>query len=310
MKKIIYLLCIILLTIISFQCKGEKTKNREGIINFITGEVDLILRGSKISAKVGDIVTPGMKIITGKKSFADIYFGENAIKILESTVFEISELSENLKLKTEQTEFYIEKGKVFSKVSKKLSKGDKYTVKTPTTIAGVRGTDFLVTEENGKANIACLNGKVAVRDASQPDSDPVELNSGEEVDVEKGDELMVKSLTDENKKNIQDILDNFKEMRADIREKFEKQRDEIRKTVIDQKDRDKEMVEKQKAEIKKDIEEQKEADKERIEKIKGNTNDGQKPVREDITRQKEESKKALEGVKPKIKKTIIKKPKI
>ena len=104
-----------------------------------------------------------MKIKTvGKKSTAEIYFGENAVKVLGDTVVEIKTLVTYVDTNTEESNFYVEKGQFFSKVTQKLAKGDVYNVTSPTTTAGVRGTDFLISEEEGKGNVAVLDGNVEV----------------------------------------------------------------------------------------------------------------------------------------------------
>jgi len=312
MKRTVSFALIILISILASSCKKEQKVAREGIVNFMNGEVHLIVGGKKSAAKVGEVITQGMKIITGDKSFVDIYFGENAVKVLSNTVIEIKQLIVNMENNSEETELLIEKGQAFSKISKKLSKNDSYKVRTPTTIAAIRGTDFLVSEENGKGKVSCLDGKVAVRDATVKDSREVELNAGEEVEVEPGKDLSVRGISESSKKDIKRILNDIREMRKDIRKRFEEEREAIRKQVVEQKEKNREMVQKLKDENKERIEDQKALDKANIEAIKGKTDEGKKEAEKDIEKSREESRKALEGVKPEIKKfsVDIKKPEI
>lgn len=162
MKRLAYL-AIILAFATGLCCKKEAKIEREGIVNFMNGTVTIIDGEKKTPAKVGDSVKKGMKIETGDRSFVDIFFDENAIKILENSVVEISELELNVKQGSEKTGFQIMKGKVFAKVARKLAKNDRFQVSTPTATAGVRGTEFLVAEVDGKGLVACLNGKVEVK---------------------------------------------------------------------------------------------------------------------------------------------------
>ena len=267
--------------------KADQVVPGSGIINFLAGEVFIIKDGNKVSAKAGDMITGGMSVETGAGSEAEIYFGENAIKVLEKTFFTVNDIVQNLTQNTDKTELYVQNGKLFSSVRKKLTKDSTYVVKTPTSIAGVRGTEFIVSEENGKGNIACSDGKVAVQDASKPESTAVEISAGQEVDVIPGADLKPRDISEMNRKNLEEIRKAFREMKADIRKQFEEQREVIRKAVIDQKQLNREAIDQQKAMNKENIESLKSENKEMINALKG-----------DVSEQKEDSKKALEGVKP------------
>ena len=294
---------------------------REGLVNFLGGEVFIIKKDGRVAAKVGDVVKQGMKVETGRKSFVDIYFGENAVKVLESTVIEVKQLITNVKSSGEQTELFVEKGQVLSRISKKLSKEDSYKITTPTTVASVRGTDFMVSEEGGRGKVACLDGKVAVKEATQDDSKYVEVNGGQEVEVDPGKPLSVRELSESNKKMIRNILKDIKDMQKDIRKRFEEEREKIRQQVKDEKAKNKEMVQKQRDEDKQRVEDQKAMDKANIEAIKGNIDSQKEEIKGDIgskssemkgdvSSQKDEAKKDIEGVKPEVKKfgIDVKKP--
>ena len=214
----------------------------------------------------------------------------------------VSGLEVNSQAEGEASRFFMEKGKVFSKIIKKLSKSDSFTVVTPTASASVRGTEFLVSEERGKSLVACLNGKVEVKNEASPEKGSVELPGDKEVIVEKGQQLSVKDLSIENKKLLLDIDRNFRQMKQEIRERFEKKREEIWKAVIDQRQKNKEMVEKQKSKDRENVDTQKVRDKENVNRLKGISDKTGAEAKEGIDRQKEESQKKLEGVKPDIKK--------
>jgi hypothetical protein len=293
---------LIPLIVLGLYCKKEAPIEREGVVNFLAGTVHVIDGSNKIAAKVGDVIKKGMKIETGDKSFADIYFDENAIKILENSVVNIGGLEVNAQDSSESSRFYVDKGKLFSKIVKKLAKNDSFTVATPTASASVRGTEFLVAEENGKGLVACLNGKVEVKNEASPEKGSVELAPQKEVVIEKGKEMSVQDLSAENKKLLLNIDKNFQQMKREIRERFEKKREEIRKAVQDQRQKNKEMIEKQKAKDLENVEKQKGRDKENVDKLKSISDKTGTESKENIDRQKEESQKKLEGVKPDIKK--------
>jgi len=304
MKKLLYL-CIILLVLPQFSCKKDTVVALDGYVNFMSGKVNIILDGKKTGAEVGAVVKNGAKVETGAGAFVDIYFGDNAVRVLENSLVEIGSVVTNMKDNTEKSEYTVEKGKMFSRVTKKLAKGDEFTIKTPTTIAGVRGTEFLVSEENGKGMVACIDGKVAVSDATAADKKGVEINAGEEVSVEPGKDLVVKALSEENRANLAEIKQSFREAREDIREQFRKQKEEILKQVRDQKEENRKMVEEQKKLDQENIDRQKAEDMKNIEAIKGTADSEKKEAVDATEKQKEDAKKNLEGVKPEIKKPSL-----
>ncbi len=326
MKRIAYL-CVIGLMAFSVSCKKETQTEvaREGAVNFIAGEVFIVTEGNKAKAKVGDAVKKGNTIETGAKSMVDIYFGTNVIKILEKSSVRIDQLVTVIATNSEKSEFYVERGRLFSKVARKLAKGETYRIKTPTTIAAVRGTEFLVAEEGDKSNIACLDGQVAVLNKSLAGDEAagekydleadletlnkslegkgavVVVDGGEEVVVEQGRPMTVKELTDSNRKMIQDILSNIRDLQADIRRKFEEERDRIVKAVEEQKQRDAEMVKEQIQKDQQNVKEQVDKDKDNINKVLGDTDvkgvagstEGQKGEAQDAVKAQQDKQKDI-----------------
>ncbi|MGV7930282.1 MAG: FecR domain-containing protein [Spirochaetota bacterium] len=274
MRRIITLLAVVAFVFATTGCKKDKnvTVERTGLVNFIGGDVLLIGKdGKEAKAAVGNEVKQGMKIKTvGKKSFADIYFGENAVKVLGDTVVEVQVLVTNVGTNGEESTFYVEKGQFFSKVGQKLAKDDKYMVKSPTTTAGVRGTDFLISEEEGKANVAVLDGSVEVLNNSLAGKEPVVVNDREEVDVLAGQDMVKKQLSEDRMRALAILLE-IKAMREEIWNKMREQREEIRKAVEDQRQVNKEMLEKQREGDKALVEDQKRRDQEMIGNIKDET---------------------------------------
>jgi hypothetical protein len=277
MKKI--WISVIIVAVAVSACK-KQNKNYavavNGIVNFTSGIVKFEKEGKVSVLKQGDTIVEGTKIITeGDKSFAEIYIDQNAVKVLGNSMLVFSKLS--LTNSGQITDLFIEKGNVFSKV-RKLEKGDSYNVKSPHSVAAVRGTDFFVSDDGKKTNIACVEGKVEVSDSA---AHSVVLENKEEVDAA-GSDLVKKQISDDKLlilkqlsdiKEIQEgIKQKFEDQRNDIRKKMEEQRAEIRKAVTDQKDKDKEMVEAQKTGDKALVEDQKKRDKENIDAVKGGAN--------------------------------------
>src|SRR4030043_679196 len=172
MKRLFVWILLLPILLTALSCKKEKKVEREGIINFLTGTVTIFNGTDKIAASVGYVVKQGVKIETGEKSFVDIYFAENAIKILENSSVEMKDLSFDMKDESEMTRFYIKKGKIFAKVAKKLSRNNRFYTSSPTTTAGVRGTEFLVASDDLKSLVATLNGTVEVSNDVTPGQEP------------------------------------------------------------------------------------------------------------------------------------------
>lgn len=301
MKRLAYLALVLLLAA-GFSCKKSGRVEREGIVNFTNGTVTVIDGEKKSPAKVGDAVKKGMKIETGDKSFVEIYFENKAVRILDNSMVEISELELNMREGSEKTLFHIKKGRVFAKLATKLAKNERFLINTPTTTAGVRGTEFLVAEADGKGLVACLKGSVEVKNEASPDKGSVEVTDKKEVTIEKDKEMVVKDLSAENKKLLEDISRNFRDMKQDIRERFEKKREEIRKAVEDQREKNRESVERQKAMDLENVEKQKAGDRENVDRLKGTSDKTGSEAREGVERQQHESQQKLESVKPDIKK--------
>ena len=301
MRKIIHL-SLLLPLLAGLYCKKEAKMDREGIINALVGSVNISDQKGRSAAKVGDAVKKGMKIETGENSYVDIYFDENAIKVLEKSEVEVTELLTDLKGNSEKSSMRLKKGKVFAKVARKLAKDDSFDIGTPTMTAGVRGTEFLVSEDKGRGLVACLKGTVAVKNEASPEKGSVDVAEQKEVVVEKDKDMTVKDLSADNRRLMEDITRNFQDAKKDIRERFEKKREEIRKAVEDQRTRNKESVDKQKALDKQNVEDQKARDKENIDKLKGISDKTTNEAKDNINRQKEDSQKSLQGVKPDVKK--------
>ncbi len=301
MKKINVLIIAALLAIQAVSCKKDAPSviQNDGLVNFTTGDVKIFVNGQAVAANTGDKITQGMTIKTGAKSVVDIYFEGSVIRILEKSSVVMKELVKNLTDNKELTELYVENGKVFSKVTRKLTEGEKFRVNTPTAVAGVRGTEFLVSEEEGKSNIACIEGTVAVKDSKSDDTAFVDVEAGKEANVESGKPVTVNELKQQNLENIKRIKDEIKELREDIRKKFEEQREEIRKAVVEQKEINKARVEDQKASDKANVEAIKDATKIQAEAIKGDITDKKAETKEAVSNF---NKPDVSGAKPEIKK--------
>jgi hypothetical protein len=170
MKRFVLVL-LIFLPVISCTKSTPVSSIRIGLVNFVVGNAYIIGQNNvKVPARTGMPVDKGMKVATtGAQSICEIYFNDNAIKIQGDSLLDIDSLSSGDR-KSENTALTVEKGKVFTHVTK-LRKEDVFTLKTSTCVAAVRGTDFLVAKTGSGSTVSCLDGKVEVvgsRDTAVP----------------------------------------------------------------------------------------------------------------------------------------------
>lgn len=113
-----------------------------GKVSEITGTVSIDLPTGREQIAVGKKVNEGDKIVTGKASTARVDFTDGStMKIGENSVCEIRKKSVAA---GKATKLHLFGGKMRVKVkADKVARGG-FEVTTPTAVAGVRGTDFLV----------------------------------------------------------------------------------------------------------------------------------------------------------------------
>lgn len=140
---------------IVLSCGGEKSPDY-ATVSFFIGNVQ---KNGKAVA-IGDTVTESDVIVTGERSSCDLKIGGSVIRIKQSSKLEFASLMKGKD--GENTVLDLNEGKLLCK-PKKLLKDDKFTVKTPTAIAAVRGTQFTVESDVKKTTrIKVYDGKVKV----------------------------------------------------------------------------------------------------------------------------------------------------
>lgn len=183
MKKFYVLILCTLLFLFNFSCKEEEAPSPEpretaekpaepaegirqptkvqGLITFVSGEVDLYNGSDWKFAEIGEVVGEGYAVRTMENSSCEVQFGQaSIIRLKESTDLTFSSIlfdpgNTNVELK-------ISKGTLLSKVEK-LASGDSYNVSSPGVICGIRGTQFLVsTDQELATTVAVREGKVSL----------------------------------------------------------------------------------------------------------------------------------------------------
>ncbi|ALO25700.1 MULTISPECIES: lipoprotein LipL45 [Leptospira] len=174
MKKLLIVSSIVLTTgvLVFNACKKPessksaaigKENSPSAVVVFSVGEAKILHTDlTEEKATLGASLKTGDKVSTKDKSKVDIQFADgSAVRISENSVIDFDALTINSKGNSD-TRLALVSGKVFAKVNK-ASKEDQFSVVTPTAIAGVRGTSFIVDRsKSDKAVVKVLDGAVAV----------------------------------------------------------------------------------------------------------------------------------------------------
>jgi hypothetical protein len=170
LKKLVLLALAILVTAPAFAAD-----NWAGKITEIKGQVTVVRSGQRLQGKLGTVVIGGDEIAPGPASIARIYFrDESTITLAEKSRFRIDAL-EYKSGETRRSYFSLITGKAKATVSGWFSKSDdsQYQIKALSTVAGVRGTEFVVEVKgegaDASATFAGLSGTVVIWDKDNPD---------------------------------------------------------------------------------------------------------------------------------------------
>ena len=156
MKKFIILKLAFIISI-SISCSKQNLLNNEyAMITFLIG----VVTKNGVAVEMGELIKENDIIKTSAGAFCDIKIGSSVIRIKQKSKVIISQLVNKKNL--ESTNVGIVLGKILCK-PKKLLKTEKFLIKTPTAIAGVRGTEFSVEiDKRHTTRIKVYDGKVKV----------------------------------------------------------------------------------------------------------------------------------------------------
>ncbi len=161
MRNLIISTAVVALVAIGCGEKKDQTSLDSAKFTYVKG--DVLVSGKP--ATLGQTVSKDATIEVKNNSMAVLQFSSSAsITLKANSVLSIANLSKNEAGKP-VIELSQSSGASFSKIAKGQS---EYSIKTPTAVAGVRGTSFELTVGNGKTTqIKLLEGKVAVIKATE-----------------------------------------------------------------------------------------------------------------------------------------------
>ncbi len=179
MKKIFITLCLLVVAFPVFAAQSF------GVLMVVKGNVKIFKKDdTSTDARISSKVFPEDTVVTGKDSRAKIVMSDrNIINVLPETKLRIDQYINNEKEKNVRLSLI--QGKVRNNVEQKYdSEKNRFEVKTPTAVAGVRGTQFITSFDRttNKTEIVTLKGEVAFQglDAvSNKLTEPVVVKKGE-----------------------------------------------------------------------------------------------------------------------------------
>lgn len=141
----------------------RKDNSLSALVVFSVGDSRIIHADlTEEKAVLGSAFKTGDKILTGAKSKVDIQIGKSsAVRLGANTALEFTQLANSVNGNLD-SKLSITTGKIFANISKE-NKNDSFTISTPTLVAGVRGTSFLIDIKKDEfAMIKVVDGSVAV----------------------------------------------------------------------------------------------------------------------------------------------------
>lgn len=161
-------------------------ENQHGLFMVVKGDVKVTSAGkAPFPVKVGSKILVGDTVTTGPDSRAKIVMADrNVINVSPDTRMQIAKYTNDAVNGTKNVELKLDQGKVRNNVEQSYD-GDKskFILKTPTAVAGVRGTQFVTSFDAKiqKTQIVTMKGQVTFTSMlnGRPVGAPVTVNKGE-----------------------------------------------------------------------------------------------------------------------------------
>lgn len=187
MKNLINVFSFLVITLLSlFALNSFANPSAHGVLMVVKGDVQIQQKDKLTKAKVGAKVVQGDTILTGKDARAKLVMvDKNVINISPESKFLLEKYEYNPDQNKKGALLNVIYGKVRTTVNQKYD-GDqnKFQVKTKSSVAGVRGTDFLVSfnQVTNTSKVVTFEGLVEVGaglDAAGRIANPVSVSPGQ-----------------------------------------------------------------------------------------------------------------------------------
>ncbi|MEI7972894.1 MAG: FecR domain-containing protein [Bdellovibrio sp.] len=168
--------------------------NVEGMFMVVKGDVQVkaAKASQTVKAKVGQKVGPGDQINTGVDSRAKIVMADkNVLNISPESKIVIENYTNNAKTGEKKVDLKVLEGKLRASVEQKYDdQKNTFQIRTPTAVAGVRGTDFITgfNVQTQVTSIVTFSGVVAVGTPGPRGgiANPVMVQPGQTTSIESG----------------------------------------------------------------------------------------------------------------------------
>jgi hypothetical protein len=135
--------------------------------------------GRSITIDIGSKVVEGMRITTAANSFLTLSLAdESRISVPSNSNVLLAKLRKSLYTGSPRTEVKLLRGRVVSRVSPLDTNKGRFEVRTPASVAGVRGTHFRVGLNGDKVATEVLSGHVAVGTLQAPEARRLDSEKG------------------------------------------------------------------------------------------------------------------------------------
>ncbi|MCS6983800.1 MAG: FecR family protein [Leptospiraceae bacterium] len=231
MRYLIITFVVFFLPIVVYPRSGELSDTL-AVVTFVQGKV-VLQRDQKAHPIRPNTFLYRYDRVISEDGKADIQIGPHTIvRLSPGSVLDFTEITEDKDKRRILLE--LQTGALYSKIVKKKEKDFLYQVKTPTTTAGVRGTEFIVAEEREERfkkledgdippGVFVNRGEVSVEVARDNKPMAVILREGEQLLTRTAE--IRKQILDEAMKKKMDIFARLQLLTEENYEKLKKQRD-------------------------------------------------------------------------------------
>jgi hypothetical protein len=219
--KSIFVLAVLWMLLNFTLLAGVSIAKEVGKVTMVEGVVE-VLRGGKLPAqplKPGDVINLGDVIRTKSEARAEVTLKDGSIvRIAPRSRLDISHYSED---GVRKVELSMPRGMVESAVSKETAemikskpKANKFEIKTPVAVAGVRGTNFIVYHDRSMTGVYVKTGAVETYNPKIPDV-KVQVTAGQITTVAPNKPPAPPRVATEAEKEMFEKTFTFKETRAE-----------------------------------------------------------------------------------------------
>lgn len=162
---LIFINAMVLVVIFASMAQSLFVVKRAATAAVVQGKV-LVQHGGEgrfMPLAAGELIKSEDALKTGASGKAELEWADGTrLKILPHTDLVIRKSNYIMVKKADISRFELGTGTIYVSIAKPLSPQSKFEIETPTTIASVRGTTFMVEVKNGRTQVAVDKGAVKV----------------------------------------------------------------------------------------------------------------------------------------------------